>query len=205
LTSQSNLTTEWNQKICPFTENPYIYKSIVRYIESGKYRFVFYYGFEIDSNDEFRISEPKIVYSNEFTIREKTVQNQDVSVVLDKTEYKKGEMINGLINFNKDIYINPDIRIYKLNNNDWEFLGNWGYDGTQITCCGTPSLCKKNIIANSPIKFIWDQKVVKEELPVLPNEKKTLEQVQSGRYKITVVYGDKPVCVDGIDAEFTIK
>jgi hypothetical protein len=69
LTSQSNLTTEWNQKICPFTENPYIYKSIARYIESGKYRFVFYYGFETDSKDEFGISEPKIVYSNEFTIK----------------------------------------------------------------------------------------------------------------------------------------
>lgn len=69
LLSQVNLTTEWNQKICPFeTEDPDRLK-IVRYIESGKYRLVFSYGFEIDSNDEFRISESKKVYSNEFTIK----------------------------------------------------------------------------------------------------------------------------------------
>lgn len=69
LTSRSNLTTEWNQKICPFTENPYIYKSIVRYIESGKYRLVFHYGFEISGSDPFQILKLETVYSNEFSIK----------------------------------------------------------------------------------------------------------------------------------------
>ncbi len=69
LASQSNLTAQWSQKICPLgTEGPDKPK-IVRYTESGKYRLVFYYGFEISSDDSFQISEPKTVYSDEFTIK----------------------------------------------------------------------------------------------------------------------------------------
>lgn len=72
LSSQLNLTAQWNQKICPFgTEGPDKPK-IVRYIESGRYRLAFGYGFEISGNDPFRISEPKTVYSDEFTIKEKS-------------------------------------------------------------------------------------------------------------------------------------
>lgn len=72
LTSQLNLTAQWNQKICPFGIEGPDKPKIVKYIESGKYRLVFGYGFEISSNDPFKISEPTVVYSNEFTIKEKT-------------------------------------------------------------------------------------------------------------------------------------
>ena len=69
LTSQSNLTSQWNQKICLFgTEEP-DKSNIVRYMESGKYRLVFFYGFEISSNDPFIILESKAVYSDEFIIK----------------------------------------------------------------------------------------------------------------------------------------
>lgn len=71
LASQSNLTAQWNQKICPFGTEGLDKPKIVRYIESGKYRLVFYYGFKISSSDPFEISEPKAVYSNEFAIKEK--------------------------------------------------------------------------------------------------------------------------------------
>ncbi|MCK5698600.1 MAG: hypothetical protein KAH93_02045 [Candidatus Aenigmarchaeota archaeon] len=68
LKSKSNLTTNWNQRICPFgTENP-TNPRIVRYIESGKYRLTFRFGFELYDNDQL-ILEPKIVYSNTFTIK----------------------------------------------------------------------------------------------------------------------------------------
>jgi len=68
LVPQSSITSQWNQKICPFgTEGPAEAKT-VRYIESSKYRLVFSYGFEISDDDPFRISDFKKVYSNIFTI-----------------------------------------------------------------------------------------------------------------------------------------
>lgn len=70
LSSQSDIASQWNQKICPFgTEGP-DKPRIVGYTESGKYRLVFYYGFEISGNDLFEISESRAVYSNKFTINE---------------------------------------------------------------------------------------------------------------------------------------
>lgn len=76
---QSNLETQWNQKICPFGTEGFDKSKIVKYIESGKYRLVFYYGFETVNNDpfpiSFQISEPKKVYSNGFTIKEKTAND----------------------------------------------------------------------------------------------------------------------------------
>lgn len=69
LKSQSSISSQWNQKICFLgTGNP-AEPRIVRYIESGKYRLVFNYGFEISENDPFRLSEIKTIYSNTFTIK----------------------------------------------------------------------------------------------------------------------------------------
>lgn len=62
------LSDQWNQKICPYKSSPYK-PSTVTLAKSGQYRFTFTYGFEISSDDPFRISDPKIVYSNSFTIR----------------------------------------------------------------------------------------------------------------------------------------
>ena len=68
LQPQSDLKFQWNQKICPFgTEGPDKPK-IVRYIESGKYRATFSYGFEVSDDDRLRILDPRTIYSNIFTI-----------------------------------------------------------------------------------------------------------------------------------------
>ncbi len=66
--SQSNISSQWNQKICPFgTDGPSEAKT-VRFIESGKYRLLFNYGFEISEDDPYRISDFKKIYSNTFII-----------------------------------------------------------------------------------------------------------------------------------------
>lgn len=102
LTSQSNLTAEWNQKICPFGTEGFDKPKIVEYIESGKYRLVFYYGFKISSNDPFIISESKAVYSNEFTIKEKTAMYSNYGEVPDK--YSDGSYsVKGFINNAKNL------------------------------------------------------------------------------------------------------
>ena len=61
----SDISTQWNQKIC-FFEQPYssAEPGIVKYIESGQYRLTFAYGFNEASPEE------KIVYSNEFTVKQ---------------------------------------------------------------------------------------------------------------------------------------
>lgn len=69
LIPRSIISSQWNQKICPFgIEGPAEAKT-VRYIESGKYRLIFDYGFEISDDDPFELSEFKMVYSNTFTIK----------------------------------------------------------------------------------------------------------------------------------------
>lgn len=68
LESQSSISIQWNQKICPFgTEHPSEPRT-VKYIESGKYRLVFNYGFEISEDDPYRILNFQKIYSNIFTI-----------------------------------------------------------------------------------------------------------------------------------------
>jgi len=129
----------------------------------------------------------------------------EVVVSTDKTEYEKGEVVKAILNFSKDIYINPYVKIYKFENNNWQHLGYWTFDGTQYTCCGVLPDCEKNNASKSPLEIKWDQKVVKEELPIFPGNPMTKTQADSGKYKIEVVYGDQSVCADGIDVEFTIK
>jgi len=66
---QANLSSQWNQKICPFGTGGPEKPRIVKYIESGKYRLIFYYGFEISKDDPYKIFEVKTVYSNAFVIK----------------------------------------------------------------------------------------------------------------------------------------
>lgn len=68
LVSQSTISSQWNQKICPFGNGNPNEPQTVRYIDNGQYRLVFNYGFEI-SDDIYRLSEIKTVYSNIFTIK----------------------------------------------------------------------------------------------------------------------------------------
>lgn len=71
LKSESSLSSQWSQKICPFGTTGPAEPRIVRYIESGQYRLTFIYGFEISSEDPYKIKDQKTIYSNEFTIKEK--------------------------------------------------------------------------------------------------------------------------------------
>lgn len=68
LKSQSNLSHQWNQRICPFGTGSPGKPRTVKYIEGKKYRFIFNYGFEISDDNPFRISDSKTIYSNTFTI-----------------------------------------------------------------------------------------------------------------------------------------
>ncbi len=69
LKSGSNLSSQWNQKICPFETTSPAESRTVEYIESGQYRLTFIYGFEISSDDQYMLSDFQTVYSNSFTIK----------------------------------------------------------------------------------------------------------------------------------------
>ena len=69
LIPQSSRSSQWNQIICSFgTEGPSETKT-ARYIESGTYKLIFNYGFEISDEDPYRISDSKKIYSNTFIIK----------------------------------------------------------------------------------------------------------------------------------------
>jgi hypothetical protein len=69
LQTQSSLKSQWNQKICPFGSKGPDKPRIIQFIEPGKYRFTFSYGFEMYENDPFRILKPNTVYSDTITIK----------------------------------------------------------------------------------------------------------------------------------------
>lgn len=65
----SSISSQWDQKICPFgTVGPPSEPKTVKYIDNGEYRLIFYYGFEISEDDPYKISDSQEIYSNVFTI-----------------------------------------------------------------------------------------------------------------------------------------
>lgn len=69
LSPNSLVSSEWNQKICPFGRGGPTEAKTVRYIESGTYRLVFNYGLELSVDDPYRISDFKKIYSNTFVVK----------------------------------------------------------------------------------------------------------------------------------------
>ena len=65
---KANVSSQWNQKMCPFGSDP-TKPQIVKFIESGKYRLTFSYGFKASKADPFKILNSKRIYSNDFTIK----------------------------------------------------------------------------------------------------------------------------------------
>ena len=74
--SYSTLSQQWNQRICPFGEGDLGEPRFVEYIGTGRYRLIFYYGFEISNEDPHKTSNQKTIYSNEFTIKEKIITDE---------------------------------------------------------------------------------------------------------------------------------
>lgn len=84
-------------------------------------------------------------------------------------------------------------------------IGNFDFSGKQIVCCGAVPSCEK---MKSQINIIWDQNFVPQEnLPVSPpnNASQYEKQVDSGKYKFTIIYGKEPPCIDDIGIEFEIN
>ena len=156
-------------------------------------------------------NETKIDQSNQTNIIEvKYVKNESVvnnkSLTIAKAVYEKEEKIEALFKFDGELYIHPYIRIYKFENNTWNFLGFWNFEGAQYIGYGAiPSCSKYDASEISSLLINWDQKIIQESRPVLSDKNITKIQVDIGKYKIRVVYGDQFVCTDGIDAEFLIK
>lgn len=68
LKSQSSISSQWDQKMCPFETGSPAEPRTVKYIENGTYRLIFIYGFGRSDNNPYRISDIKKIYSNSFTI-----------------------------------------------------------------------------------------------------------------------------------------
>lgn len=148
-------------------------------------------------------SEPsESILSNEFSIEK--ASDEQVSLSADKLEYDKGEIVTGMFKFSGDIYIDPYFKIYSFENESWNYLGMWSFDGNQYTCCGAIPSCELSNAAASPVEIKWDQNVAKEPLPIQPGTNITKKQVDLGKYKIRIVYGKQRVCTEGIDVEFLI-
>ncbi len=144
------------------------------------------------------VIEPNII------IYESTVDNK--SLTIGKAVYYKGEKIEALFKFEGELFVHPYIRIFKFDNDSWVFLGMWNFRGDQYICCGMIPKCSKFYSSeSSPLLINWDQKVVEEPNPVLPGKNVTKKQIDSGKYKIGVVYGSQSICTDIIEAEFSIE
>jgi len=65
LKPSTSFSEKWDQTICPTLDS----LSKIENIKSGQYRLSFEYGSKIASDDQFRIAESKIIYSNTFTIK----------------------------------------------------------------------------------------------------------------------------------------
>jgi hypothetical protein len=65
LKPNSEISHEWNQKICLFDREPFEPKLI----DKGHYRFTFTYGLGKSSEDPQEIVDKRTIYSNEFLIR----------------------------------------------------------------------------------------------------------------------------------------
>lgn len=139
-------------------------------------------------------------------VRSSTVTD-DKSLTIEKSTYTKGELVDARFRFNTDLYVHPYFTISRFENNDWVYLGMWTFDGNEYICCGAIPSCEKLNTTQVPMELKWDQKIAEREgdKPILPNEEITKKQVDTGKYKISVVYGDRPVCIDSIEAEFLIK
>ena len=190
-------------------------KIVKKFCEAKNPDYVYGYDMMEEVDDEWRIPVYNVNCPCYATVNIKTgetncmkqipFETQEVTISTDKTEYEQGETVKAILGFSEDIYVNPYIKIYELENNDWKYLGDWTFDSTQYTCCGAISPCEKNTISKSPLEIKWDQKMVKEPLPILPGKPMTKIQVNSGKYKIRVIYGNQEVCTNGVDTEFTIK
>lgn len=73
LKPNSEIHDEWDQKICPLGEGKGPFEP--RPIEKGTYQLVFSYGVDKSIRDPYEVADPKTIYSNEFTIKEKSIAN----------------------------------------------------------------------------------------------------------------------------------
>ena len=128
-------------------------------------------------------NETKIDQSNQTNIIEaKYVKNESVvnnkSLTIAKAVYEKEEKIEALFKFDGELYIHPYIRIYKFENNTWNFLGFWNFEGAQYIGYGAiPSCSKYDASEISSLLINWDQKIIEESRPVLSDKNITKIQL----------------------------
>lgn len=134
-----------------------------------------------------------------------TINNNTLSI--EESVYAKGETVRAFFKLNEDLYIYPLFKIYKFEKNDWNFIGEWSFQGSEYVCCGAFPPCEKYNVSDSPIEIKWDQNVTVTEGHALnENIPEMVEQVNIGVYKFVVIYGKKVTsCMDRINAEFLIK
>ncbi len=132
------------------------------------------------------------------------VKEKRIEFTTNKATYAIGENITVYLTFNEELYINPLIRIYRIENNTWKHLGMWDLKGGQYTCCGAIPLCEKHNISKSPIRIQWNQKAITEPLQDTAYQNTTPKQVSFGRYRIRALYGEELDCTEHINIEFMV-
>ena len=129
----------------------------------------------------------------------------DKTLAIKKTIYSKGEKIEALFSFREEIYIGDFYKLYRFENSDWKYLGEWNFGGNPHTCCGWKSNPPKyDSFISSPLQISWDQKIPKESyVPI--GEEVIKKQAPFGKYKMKVSFGNHPICPESVEVEFTIK
>ena len=168
--SDSTLSQQWNQRICPFGEGDPGEPRFVKYIGTGHYRLIFYYGFEIADEDLYKISNQKTIYSNEFTIKGKsatadwkTYKNEDYgfefkypeNYVVGKTMAKNNQFITFSVDsfqiviyptdLSLDDFIKDRVQGYLIR--DYQkisFLGQDAYEGINQGIINSYEIVAKN-------------------------------------------------------------
>ncbi|MFA5746852.1 MAG: hypothetical protein WC926_02120 [Candidatus Paceibacterota bacterium] len=70
LAAGSGITRQWDQELCPDSEEAPDKPRTVKNIESGQYRLTFVYGFGKDKEDPYKLLDYRTVYSDSFVIKQ---------------------------------------------------------------------------------------------------------------------------------------
>ncbi len=147
----------------------------------SKYKIGFVYlTFNYTKGKSKNIEAQDVAYSNEFTIKEKTAQNQEIYISTDKSEYELGEEIVAVLNHKGKIsQWGYAWSIQKLENNAWVDIQRKGdpyflcanipeYKDVNLEAveeCPSLTLCERaswyQVINTS--KLVWDQSYKIEE------------------------------------------
>jgi hypothetical protein len=145
--------------------------------------------------------------ANEETLAGNRTTIGKVTLSIDQSVYRVGEVVRGRFLFTGSLSIFPYMRILRFENGTWNFLGFFTFDGAQYVCCGMYPPCEEfHASESSPILLSWHQQLSGGELPAVINPANiTTQPAGPGAYRFEVIYGTSSCMEGSIKAGFIIQ